>query len=116
MFDFQHNIKKIRNNILKSNDITKKPRCLQKGNKTITWAQFKAAYDWDQNSFSLPLHEKLTLQHFELDPSSKMRNHLAENVLDSKMLFLMQVNEKWFNITLRRIDIAKAMLQFYASF
>lgn len=31
---------------------------------------------------------------FELDPSSKMRNHLAENVLDSKMLFLMQVNEK----------------------
>lgn len=94
MFDFQHNIKKIRNNILKSNDITKKPRCLQKGNKTITWAQFKAAYDWDQNSFSLPLHEKLTLQHFELDPSSKMRNHLAENVLDSKMLFLTQVNEK----------------------
>ena len=54
----------------------------------------KHAYDWDQNSFSLPLHEKLTLQHFELDPSSEMRNHLAENVLDSKMLFLMQVNEK----------------------
>ncbi|CAH3123779.1 unnamed protein product, partial [Porites lobata] len=97
IMDPKHNIKKIRNNILKSNDITKKPRCLQKGNKTITWAQFKAAYDWDQNSFSLPLHEKLTLQHFELDPSSKMRNHLAENVLDSKMLFLMQKYQENLN-------------------
>lgn len=94
MFDFQHYIKKIRNNMLKSKDITKKPRCLQTGNKAITWAQLKAAYDWDQNSFSLPLHQKLTLQHFELDPSSKKRNHLAENVLDSKMLFLMQVKKK----------------------
>lgn len=40
---------------------------------------------------SLPLHERLTTQHFELDPASKMRNHLAEEVLDDKMLFLMQV-------------------------
>ncbi|KAK2555828.1 hypothetical protein P5673_022469, partial [Acropora cervicornis] len=44
----------------------------------------------DQKSFSLPLHEKLTDQHFNLDPASKMRNHLAEDVLDDKMPFLMQ--------------------------
>ena len=57
----------------------------------MTWQQFKDAFQWDQKSFSLPLHEKLTDQHFNLDPASKMRNHLAEDVLDDKMLFLMQV-------------------------
>jgi len=59
----------------------------------VTWQQFKDAFNWDQKSFSLPLHEKLTDQHFNLDPASKMRNHLAEDVLDDKMLFLMQVKE-----------------------
>ena len=59
----------------------------------MTWQQFKDAFNWDQKSFSLPLHEKLTDQHFNLDPASKMRNHLAEDVLDDKMLFLMQVKE-----------------------
>ena len=59
----------------------------------MTWQQFKDAFNWDQKSFSLPLHEKLTDQHFNFDPASKMRNHLAEDVLDDKMLFLMQVKE-----------------------
>ena len=59
-----------------------------------SWSQFKTAFNWDQESFSLPLHEKLTQQHFELDPSSKMRNKLAEDVLDSKMLFFMQVTTR----------------------
>ena len=36
-------------------------------------------------------HEKLTAEHFELNPSSKMRNHLAEDVLDKNMLSLMKV-------------------------
>ena len=57
----------------------------------MLWQQFKSVYEWDQNSFSLPLHEKLTLQHFELDAASKMRNRLAEDILDHKMLFLMKV-------------------------
>ena len=54
-------------------------------------SQFKAAYNWDQTNFSLPVHEKLAEQHFELDSATKMRNHLAEDVLDRMMLFLMQV-------------------------
>ena len=87
----QHNIKKIRNNIQKSNK-SGKPRCLTIDGKTIIWQQFKDAYEWDQQSFSLPLHEKLTPQHFDLDSASVMRNKLAEDVLDMKMLFLMQVN------------------------
>ena len=57
----------------------------------ITWQQFKDAYNWDQSNFSLPVHERLSEQHFELDSAAKMRNHLAEDVLDRKMLFLMQV-------------------------
>ena len=86
----QHNIKKIRNNIEKSNK-SGKPRCLQIHGKEITWTQFKSAFNCDQKTFSLPLHEKLTMQHFNLDSASKMRNRLAEDVLDTKMLFLMQV-------------------------
>lgn len=89
IMDPKHNIKKIRNNIEKSNK-SGKPRCLQIHGKEITWTQFKSAFDWDQKTFSLPLHEKLTMQHFDLDSASKMRNRLAEDVLDTKMLFLMQ--------------------------
>ena len=68
-----------------------KPRCLKIGGKCITWSQFREAFNWEQQSCSLPLHEKLTVQHFDLDSASIMRNKLAEDVLDSKMLFLMQV-------------------------
>lgn len=74
------------------------PRCLKVNGKHITWDQFKSAFNWDQESFSQPLHEKLTIQHFELDPASKMRNRLAEDVLDSKMLFLMQVQNHSFSV------------------
>lgn len=86
----QHNIKKLRNNIQKSNK-SGKPRCLKIKGKNVTWQQLKDAFNWDQKTCSLPLHEKLTTQHFELDPAAKMRNHLAEDVLNHKMLFLMQV-------------------------
>nr|XP_058940579.1 uncharacterized protein LOC131768892 [Pocillopora verrucosa] len=88
IMDPKHNIKKIRNNIEKSSK-SGKPRCLQIHGKEITWTQFKSAFNWDQKTFSLPLHEKLTMQHFDLDSASKMRNRLAEDVLDTKMLFLM---------------------------
>ena len=50
------------------------------------------AYNFDQNNTSIHIHEKLTEQHFHLDPADKMRNHLAEDVLDKRMLYLVQVN------------------------
>lgn len=68
--------------------------------KCITWQQPQDAYMWDQESCSLPLHERLTNQHFELDPALKMRNHLAEDVLNDKMLFLMQVENSWVELLL----------------
>jgi len=39
----------------------------------------------------MSIHNKLTSEHFELDAASKMRNHLAEDVLDRNMLELMKV-------------------------
>ena len=66
----QHNIKKIRNNISTSN-ISGKPRCLEIKGKKIVWKQFKEAYNWDQTNFTLPQHEHLSQQHFELDSATE---------------------------------------------
>ena len=86
----QHNIKKVRNNVEKSSTHGGK-RVLTKGGKNIFWSHWKEAYLWDQKSNSCPLHERLKEEHFELTPSSRMRNELAEDVLDKRMLFLMNV-------------------------
>ncbi|KAK3705932.1 hypothetical protein QZH41_008519, partial [Actinostola sp. cb2023] len=75
--DCKQSFKKIRNNIEKSN-INGKPRCLTLKGKKILWRHLYNAFQWDQHNHSLPLHEKLTMQHF------------AEDVLDSKMLFLLE--------------------------
>jgi len=87
----QHNFKKIRNNILKSSLDATAPRCLTVNGKTILWEHFVNAYHFDQGEFSLSFNEKLTEEHFHLDPASKMRNHLAEEVLDRDMLALIKV-------------------------
>ena len=90
-FLLQHNFKKIRNNILKSSTDESGTRCLTSRGKSITWDQFWKAFNFDQGEFSMSLHHKLTVDHFQLDPASKMRNHLAEDVLDRNMLALMKV-------------------------
>lgn len=67
-------------------------RCLTlSGNRRIVWDNFLNAFKYDQGEFSFALHEKLTMDHFDLDPASKMRNHLADEVLDENMLKLMKV-------------------------
>lgn len=57
-----------------------KPRRLQVNGKTITWEQFKEAYNWDQSNYSLPVHERLSEQHFELDPAAKMRMTISQKM------------------------------------
>jgi len=57
----------------------------------------KNAYNWDQSSFSLPLHGRLTPLHLELDPAVRIRNYLAEELLNRKMLFLMQALNETLN-------------------
>ena len=59
--------------------------------KYILWEHFVNVFEYDQGEMSLSYHEKLTLNHFQLDPASKMRNKLAEDVLDKNMLNLMKV-------------------------
>ena len=63
----------------------------QYGEKSILWEHLVNAFNFDQGEFTMSYHEKLTAEHFELTPSSKMRNHLAEDVLDKNMLSLMKV-------------------------
>ena len=89
-FFLQHNFKKIRNNIEKSNEAGK-PRCLTVAGKRILWKHLIDAYKFDQSLTSIHIHEKLKEEHFQLDPALRMRNHLAEDVLDKRMHFLIKV-------------------------
>ncbi|CAH3161719.1 unnamed protein product [Porites evermanni] len=75
-----------RNNILKSLTEDSGTRCLTSKGKTITWDQFWKAFNYDRGEFCMSLHHKFTEDHFQLDPASKMCNHLAEDVLDRNML------------------------------
>ena len=52
---------------------------------------FEDAFEWDQSKPSLKLYQKLTSAHFDLNPASLMRNHLAFDVLNKDMRYLMKV-------------------------
>ena len=45
---------------------------------------------WDKENNYLRLHRRLTPDHFQLNSTLKMRNHLAVQVLNSDMLYLLQ--------------------------
>lgn len=70
-----------------------KPRCLTIAGKKILWSHFVDAYKFDQTTTSIHIHERLKEEHFNLDPALRMRNHLAEDVLDKKMHFLLMVKK-----------------------
>jgi hypothetical protein len=89
---FKHNIKKLRNNLEKSRPGGVRFLCF--GDKTIQWSHLCETYKWDQTSNSLKIHEMLTEEHFNLGYATRMRNHLAEEVLSKKMLYLLQVNNE----------------------
>jgi hypothetical protein len=87
--DFSHNIKKIRNAILSSGNDKHSKRNIIKGEHAIQWRQWVDAAKWDSETNSRKIHHKLTASHLHPDSAEKMRNHLAEEVLDSNMLNLM---------------------------
>lgn len=90
IMDISHVLKKIRNNIIKSGHGPKCTRLLTLPDKTtIQWQMFIDCFKWDQEN-ALQLHRKLSNDHFFPDNQMKMRNHLAEDVLNENMLFLMQ--------------------------
>lgn len=93
---FQHGLKKIRNGVLSSGIKDFHTRRLQTSKGYIEWRHWVDAYHWDQMQ-PFRLYYKLTESHIFPDKSEKMRNHLAEETLDSNMLFLMKVKLKQYN-------------------
>jgi hypothetical protein len=89
IMDCKHVIKKIRNNVLKSGIFKTSTRLLTLPNSdSVQWQMFTDCYKWDKlNAFQL--HRKLTNDHIYPTNQLKMRNHLAEDVLDTDMLHLM---------------------------
>ena len=77
---------------MEKSNLAGKPRILTVSGKRILWKQLKSAYEFDQNHTSIHIHEKLTEAHLNLDPAQKMPNHLAEEVLDKRMHYLMVVS------------------------
>lgn len=86
--DYSHVMNTIRNNILKSG-IRKGSTChlaLRTG-EPIQWQMWIVAYNWDrQNAFHI--HRRLSNDHIFPSQQTKMRNHLAEEALNSDMLHL----------------------------
>lgn len=84
LMDYSHVVKIIRNNILAS-DIKKE--CTRKlaSGECIQWQMFQDSYTCDKKN-ALQIHKRLTNEHLYPSQQSKMRNHLAEEVLGEEML------------------------------
>ena len=90
IMDFSHVIKRIRNCIYASGDEPYSRRHLKSASGSIVWKMLYNAYIWDKQNNTVRIHRRLTDEHFHLDSALKMRNHLAENVLNVEMLNLMR--------------------------
>lgn len=89
MMDVSHVIKKIRNNVLKSGVQKQSTRLLTlPSSHTVQWQMFIDCFHWDKSN-AFQLHKKLTNEHLFPSTQSKMRNHLADEVLNNDMLHLM---------------------------
>ena len=94
IMDYSHVMKKIRNNILKSGYSAFHKRLLTIGGEHIIWDHWLKAFQWDSASNSLKVYQQLTQDHFFLNSQLKMRNKLAEEVLNDNMHHLMQQYRK----------------------
>jgi len=84
-------MKRIRNNILKRSkqETYKRNILLKTKNIYIVLETFcKCLHVGYHNPF--PIHQKLSHEHFHLTSESKMRNKLAEDVLNKEMLPLVK--------------------------
>jgi hypothetical protein len=87
MMDYSHGIKKIRNNLIKSVKGCKSRLLTLLDDTVLVWHWWEDAYKWDKAN-PVQLHRKLTEAHIYPTNGEKMRNHLAEQVLDIDMLRL----------------------------
>ena len=89
--DYSHILKKIRNSVLNSGVTPGHTRCLCFSGTSIVWTQWLDAAKWDRSSNPRRVHHAITESHLHPNPSEKMRNHLAEDMMGTDMLHLMQL-------------------------
>ena len=106
IMDFSHVLKKLRNSLYASGMESYHTRQLQTPHGMIFWKYFTDAYKWDKGNF-LRLHRRLTNEHFNLNSTLKMRNYLAEQVLNNDMVYLITEYQK----TLEDPHIVEPLLQ-----
>ena len=58
----------------------------------ILWDQLYEIYQYDQTVNPVPVNRYLSDSHFKLTSYSKMRNHLADQVLNHEMLRIAEVS------------------------
>ncbi|XP_070575008.1 uncharacterized protein [Ptychodera flava] len=90
--DFSHDVKKLRNSVMSSgHEKGQHTRLLTYEGKEITWEHFKNAVLWDRDVNSRPIYYRISDTHLAPNKAEKMRNHLAEDMLNKEMLHLMEV-------------------------
>ena len=97
--DIKHVIKKIRNSIFSSRLHGRGKRQLKLNGEYICWEFFEGAFQMALSS-NTSIYYRLTREHIYLNPQSKMRNHLAEQVLNGEMLNLFS----YYRCTLQNPD------------
>ena len=119
IMDFSHVIKKNRNSLEASAD--HRNRHLQTPFGTLLWKHFINAYIWDKSNNFLRIHSKLTNDHFWLNSTLKMRNHLAEEVLNSDMLLLLKeyrdalTSGDYLNPAIKLVEITSQFINIFRS-
>ena len=107
--DYSHVIKRVRNNVNKSGNGTTYTRnlCYK---QNISWEHWVNAFKWDRETNAFPLHRKLTNEHLFLSQESKMRNHLAEDVMNGEM-HLVECFQKFLGEDGYLLDDSVALLK-----
>ncbi|PIK38809.1 hypothetical protein BSL78_24364 [Apostichopus japonicus] len=119
--DFSHIVKKIRNGIMKSGDHPSpiNTRKLQLNGNYIVWQQWIDAVKWDRKVNSRPIHQKISDSHLFPDSSEKMRNHLAEEMLDADALNLLKcytaslINGNGLDSTIELLETTSKMIEIF---
>lgn len=70
----------------------------------LAWEHLRDAFDNDQTQ-AIPVYRKLRPHHFQLTSKLKMRNSLANDVLDKNMLNLMHVSRPLLHICCKSKEI-----------
>ena len=111
LMDPSHSFKKIRNKIMKSGIRKESTRLLKvPSGREVQWKMWIDAYLWDKQN-PIQIHRKLSNDHIFPNNSNKMRNKLAEEVLDGDMLNLFCAFKEGLGQKGEELDCVIEMLQ-----